>query len=150
MTFWRPFCIFLPLFLPEVDNVENWVTILNLVMRNTTYIPNYKKIGSKLWPWQCSRFFDKYGGRDVNTHVNELKLEHTQLDIWETLCGKFHWNRLSSFGVLAPTDRHTGRQTTRYFPTQTITIHSVNEMTECKNRVGLMYKDWQNKSTEII
>ena len=75
--FRRPFCIFYPLVLPEVDNIVNWVTIPNLVMRNTTHIPNYKKIGSKLWPWQCSHFFVKDGGRDVIGYVNELKLERT-------------------------------------------------------------------------
>ena len=75
------FVFFDPLFLPEVDDVESWVTIPNLVMSNTTHIPNYKKIGSKLWPWQCSRFFVKSGSRDVINYVNELKLKRTQLDI---------------------------------------------------------------------
>ena len=32
------------------------------------------------------------------------------------------------------TDTHTQRQTTRYFPTRTIPIHSVNEMNECKKK----------------
>ena len=59
-------------------------------MSNTTHIPNYKEIGSKLRPWQCSHFFDKYGGRDVINYVNELKLKRTQLDIYGTLHGKFH------------------------------------------------------------
>ena len=34
---------------------------------------------------------------------------------------------------------HTDRQTTRYFPTWTITIHSVNEMTECKNTLKIFW-----------
>jgi len=77
MTSWRPFCIFDPVLLPEVDNVESWTTIPNLVMRNTTYIPNYKKIGSKLWPWQCSGSYNKYGVCDVINYVTELKLKRT-------------------------------------------------------------------------
>ena len=36
---------FCPLFLLEVDDIESLVTIPNLVMSNTTHIPNYKKIG---------------------------------------------------------------------------------------------------------
>ena len=31
------------------------------------------------------------------------------------------------------TDTYADRQTTRHFPTRTIKVHSVNEMTECKN-----------------
>ena len=111
MTFWRPFCIFDPVFLPEVDNVESWTTIPNRIMSNTTHIPNFKKIGSKLRPWQCPRISGKYGGCDVINYVNELKLKRTQLDIQGTFCGKFHWNRLGSFGVLAPTDRQTDTHT---------------------------------------
>ena len=99
------FVFFDPVFLPEVGNVESWTSIPNLVMKNTTHIPNYKKIGWKLWSWQCHRFYDKYGGHDVINYVNKLKLKRTQLDIWEIICGKFHWNRLSSFGVIARTDR---------------------------------------------
>ena len=75
------FVLFDPVFLPEVDNVESWTTIPNLVMKNTTHIPNYKKIGLKLWPWQCYRFSDKYGGRDVINYVNELKHKRAPLDI---------------------------------------------------------------------
>ena len=115
------FVFFDPVFLPEVDNVESWTTIPNLVMRNTTHIPNYKKIGLKLWSWQCPRFYDKYGGHDVINYVNELKLKRTQLDIWETICGKFHWNRPSSFGVLARRDTQTHTNTDRqprYFRAQ--------------------------------
>ena len=37
------------------------------------------------------------------------------------------------------TDRHTDTQTTRYFPTRRIPIHSVNEMTECKNCAYMSY-----------
>ena len=59
-------------------------------MRNTNHILNYKKIGLKLWSSQCSHFYDKYGGHDVINYVNELKLKRTQLDIWETICGKFN------------------------------------------------------------
>ena len=82
-------------------------------MKNITHIPSYKKIGSKLWSWQCSRFSDKYGGHDVINYVNELKLRRTQLDIWEIICDKFNWNRLGSFGVLARTDRQTDTRTNR-------------------------------------
>ena len=80
-------------------------------MKNTTHIPNYKKIGLKLWSWQCHRFFDKYGGHDVINYVNELKLKRTQLDILETICRKFHPNWPGSFDVLARTDRHTDSNT---------------------------------------
>ena len=59
-------------------------------MKNTTRIPNYKKIRLKLCSLQCARFYDKYGGHDVINYVNELKLKRAQLDILETICGKFH------------------------------------------------------------
>ena len=59
------FVFYYPIFLPEVDDLENWAAIPNLVMSNTTYIPNFKKIGLKLWLWQCAWVFDKNGGRDV-------------------------------------------------------------------------------------
>ena len=95
-------------------------------MKNTTHLPNYKKIGSKLWSWQCARFYDKYGVHDVINYVNELKLKRTQLDIWETICDKFHWNQPSSFGVLA----QTVTQKTVFFLNWTSTIHSVNEIIE--------------------
>ena len=104
--FGNQFLCFDPIFLPEVDEIENWATIQNLVglMRNTTHIPSFKKIGPKLWPWQCYRFFLQYGGRKVIKHFDELKLKRTQVDILGTICGKFHWNRLGSLGVLARTD----------------------------------------------
>ena len=83
-------------------------------------MPNFKKIGSKLWPWQCPRFSDQYGGRDVINYVNELKHKRAQLDLYGTIFAKFHQNRPSSFGVLArtdrQTDRHTDRQTTPVSP----------------------------------
>ena len=66
-------------------------------------------------------FFIKDGGRDVISYVNELKLKRTQLYLRETVCGKLNRNR---------THRHTDKQTTWYFPTRTITLHS---MTECKS-----------------
>ena len=69
------------------------------------------KIGQKQWPWQRYAFFDKNGGRDVINYVNEPKIKRTQLDIWEIIFGKFHWNWPSSFGVLAPTDTHTHTHT---------------------------------------
>ena len=139
MAFGGHFVFFDPVFLPEVDNVDSWNTIPNLVMSNTTHISNYKKIESKLWSWQCPRFYDKNGGHDVSNYVNELKLKRTPLDIWETICGKFHWNRLGSFGVLARTDthtdRHTDRQTDRqpgiFRPERSQYIQSM-KMTECK------------------
>ena len=64
---------FQPSFWPEVDDVECWLTFPNLVVRNTTQIS--KKIGSKLRPWQYSRFFVKDGSRDVINYVNEPKQE---------------------------------------------------------------------------
>ena len=82
---------------------------------NTTQISNFKSVGSKLW--QCSRFLVKGGGRDVIDYVNELKLKRTQLDIKGTICRKFHWNRPSSFGVLARKDTDT--DTHRYTDTHT-------------------------------
>ena len=48
-------------FFCRVLYVESWTTIQNLVVRNTTQIPNLKKIGGKLSLWQCSRFFIKDG-----------------------------------------------------------------------------------------
>ena len=152
MLIWRPFCIFYPIFLPEVDDIESWVSIQNLVVSNTTLIPNYKKIWLKLWPWQCPRFFDKYGGRDVINYVNELKLKRTQLDIKETLRGKFHWCWLSSFGVLAQTDTQTETQTHTHTHTDRQTYNPVfsdpndpntfsqwNDL-ECKNDVNAKVK----------
>ena len=131
------FAFFDPGFLPEVDDVENWVTIPNLVMKNTTHIPNYKNIGLKLWSWQCARFHEKYGGHDVINYVNELKHKRAPLDIQRTIFGKFYWNWPSSFAIPArthtQTHTQTNRQTTRYFRTWTIQIHSVNEKTECNN-----------------
>ena len=96
-------------------------------MSNTTHIPNFKKIGSKLRPWQCSRVSGKYGSCDVINYVNELKLKRTQLDIWETICGKFHWNQPSSFGVLARTDTHTHT----HRDTQTERQPGIFHMTTC-------------------
>ena len=49
MLFVQPFCISYPVLLLEVD-VENWITIPNLVIRNTTCISVFKKIVSTLWP----------------------------------------------------------------------------------------------------
>ena len=53
------FVFFDPVFLPEVNDVGNWAAIQNLVMSNTNYIPNFKKIRIKLWPWQFARVFVK-------------------------------------------------------------------------------------------
>ena len=44
-------------FSPEVDDVEYWNEIANLVTTQFPQISNFKKIGSKLWPWQCHRVF---------------------------------------------------------------------------------------------
>ena len=50
---------FQPSFWPKVDDGESWTAIPYLVKRYTTCIPIFKKIGSKLRPWQCYHFFDK-------------------------------------------------------------------------------------------
>ena len=52
-------CFFQPWFWPKFNDVEYWLIILNLVMSNTSQISNFKKIRSKLRPWQCPRFFRK-------------------------------------------------------------------------------------------
>ena len=72
---------FQPLFWPEVDDtVQGWFAIPNIVIRTGTYIPNFKKIGSKLWPWQCHRFSDQDGGQNVINYANEPKHKRAQLD----------------------------------------------------------------------
>ena len=65
--------VFQPSFLPEDDDVNCWNAIPYLVNRYRYCISNFKKIGWKLWPWQCYRFFVQYGGRDVINYDNELK-----------------------------------------------------------------------------
>ena len=57
----------------EDDDVNCWNAIPYLVNRYKYYIQNLKKIGWKLSPWQCYRFFVQYGGRDVINYDNELK-----------------------------------------------------------------------------
>ena len=42
-------------FWPEVDDLENWNEIANLALTQFPQIFNLKKIGSKLWPWECAR-----------------------------------------------------------------------------------------------
>ena len=84
MLFWLPFSFFFfnPLFLPEVNDVESWVTISNAVMSKTTHIPiqiednQIKNVAVTVLP-----FFDYYGGLDVINYNNELnhlfsRLEH--------------------------------------------------------------------------
>ena len=83
-------------------------------MNLATYIMNFKKIGSKLWPWQCPRGRIQNGCRDVINYANESKLKRTPLDLWRTILWKLSWNRLSSFAILART--HTHRQTHRQTP----------------------------------
>ena len=85
-------------------------------MNLATYIMNFKKIGSKLWPWQCPRGRIQNGCRDVINYANEPKLKRTPLDLWGTILWKFGWNRPSSFAILARTDRHTHRHTDRQTP----------------------------------
>jgi len=95
----------------EVDDAESWITIPNRVMSAGTHMPNFMKIGSKLWPWQCTCIYNKYGGRDVIYYVNEPKHKRAQLDLLGTIPAKFEKNRPGSFGVLARTDTHTDRHT---------------------------------------
>jgi len=128
-------------------------------MRNTSQIPNYMKIRSKLWPWECFRFLHSPFNRKTGTrlfssfyhhqpkpveklhlliwhvkikidwfkwalfvkllfnvlYVNDLKLNHTQLDIQKTL-----WQVLLK---LARQFRHSSanRQTQTYRQTDTQT-----------------------------
>ena len=112
--FWRPYWIFYQPFWPEVDDVESLNSIPSLVMILATYIMNFKKIGSKLWPWQCHRARIQNGCRDVINYANEPKLKRTPLDHWGTIFWKFSWNQPSSFALLARTDTHTHRQTHRH------------------------------------
>ena len=63
--------VFQPSFWQEVDDAERWITIPNRVMSAGTHMPNFMKIGSKLWPWQCACIYNKYGGRDVINYANE-------------------------------------------------------------------------------
>ena len=44
-----------------------------------TDIPNFKKIGSKLWPRQGTCVSDQDGGRDVINYDNEFKREQLHL-----------------------------------------------------------------------
>ena len=44
-----------PSFWPEVDYVVRRVSILNLTISIFTYVPTFKTIESKFWPWQCYR-----------------------------------------------------------------------------------------------
>ena len=102
---------FQPSIWPEVDDEESWDTIPYRVMSPGTQMSNFKNIGSKLWPWQCTLFTDQYGGHDVINYVNEPKHERAQLDLYGTISAKFYWNQSSSLSVLARTDRHTDRHT---------------------------------------
>ena len=105
-------------------------------MRFATQIINFKKIGSKLWPWQCPRARIQNGRRDVIKYANELKMKRAQLDHCGTNVGKFGWNRPSSFAKRLVTDTHTHRQTDNpgiFGPRRSQYIQSM-KMTECKNR----------------
>ena len=90
-------------------------------MHFTTHIINFKKIGSKLWPWQCPRARIQNGRRDVIKYANELKMKRAQLDHCGTNLGKFGWNRPSSFAILTRTDRQTDRHTHTHTQTDTQT-----------------------------
>ena len=76
-------------------------------MHFATQIINFKKIGSKLWPWQCPRARIQNGRRDVIKYANELKMKRAQLDHCGTNLGKFGWNRPSSFAKRLSTDTNT-------------------------------------------
>ena len=90
-------------------------------MNLATCIMNFKKIGSKLWPWQCYRARIQNGCRDVINYANEPKLKRTPLDLWGTILWKFGWNRPSSFAILARTDTQTDRHTHTHTQTHTDT-----------------------------
>ena len=80
--------------------------------------------------------------------ISDSKLKRTPLDLRETIFGKFHQNRLSSFLKRLWTDTHTqthrhthtqtDTQTTPVFFPETITLHLVNEMTQCKTPLCLL------------
>ena len=66
--------------LTGVDDVESWNAIRNLAMRLSTQIINFKKIGSKLWPWECAPGEWIFGRCDVIKYANELNHKRAQLD----------------------------------------------------------------------
>ena len=108
-------------------------------MRFATQIINFKKIGSKLWPWECARGRIQNGCRDVINYANELKLKRTQLDQWGTNLGKFGWNQTGCFAKRLVTDRQTHRQTHtqtdnfRFSGPQRSQYVQWMKMNECKN-----------------
>ena len=83
------------------------------------------------------------GRHDVRFSSNNSTLKRDPLHLDETIFGKFHQNRPSSFAkqlwTHTQTDRRTHTQTDTQTPPvfspETITIHLVNEMTKCKNKV---------------
>ena len=139
IKFARPFSI-------EGFSLECWNSIQNSVFNHCFYVSSFKKIGSKLAPWKCCRFFFRPCGRcDVITAAILLKTQTRITSSFETKCGRFGQNRPGSFVKLARTDRQKDRQidsqsvrqthtqTLAVFFPKTITIHLVNEMTACEN-----------------
>ena len=66
--------IFTPPFWIEVDDVECWNSIPNLVFSTATYLQSFKKIEAKLRPWQCARFFDNMAAMTSSIQPNRSKL----------------------------------------------------------------------------
>ena len=89
----RHFNCFQIIFLPEIGNVERWITITNLAIHEikSTQMPIFKKSQQNSGIDNACIFLIQIAAVSSSlAHANELEQKHAQQDLYGAILGKFH------------------------------------------------------------